>query len=69
MKGTRKVRVKSGMRVLIVLKKDQRSGKLTEVIVREVLINSPNQPHGMKFRLRCGEIGRVKEIINSLIRD
>ena len=65
MKGTKRVDIKSGMRVLIVLKKDQRSGKLTEVIVKDVLTNSPNHHYGIKVRLRGGEIGRVKEIISS----
>ncbi len=65
MKGTKRVDVKSGMRVLIVLKKDQRSGKLTEGIVKDVLTNSPNHHYGIKVRLRNGEIGRVKEIISS----
>ena len=63
MKGTKRVDIKSGMRVLIILKKDQRSGKLTEGIVKDVLTNSPNHPYGIKVRLRSGEIGRVKEII------
>jgi len=53
------------MRVLIVLKKDQRSGKLTEGIVKDVLTNSPNHHYGIKVRLRSGEIGRVKEIISA----
>jgi len=53
------------MRVLIVLKKDQRSGKLTEGIVKDVLTNSPNHHYGIKVRLRSGKIGRVKEIISS----
>ncbi|MHA2282236.1 MAG: YwbE family protein [Promethearchaeota archaeon] len=65
MKGTKRVDVKSAIRVLIVLKKDQRSGKLTEGIVKDVLTNSPNHHHGIKVRLRSGEIGRVKEIISS----
>ncbi|MBY8984087.1 MAG: YwbE family protein [Candidatus Lokiarchaeota archaeon] len=63
--GTKRVDIKSGMRVLIVLKKNQRSGKLTEGIVKDVLTNSPNHHHGIKVRLRSGEIGRVKEIISS----
>ncbi len=65
MKGTKRVDIKSGMQVLIVLKKDQRSGRLTEVIVKDVLTNSPNHHYGIKVRLRNGEIGRVKEIISS----
>ncbi len=65
MKGTKRVDIKSGIRVLIVLKKDQRSGKLTEGIVKDVLTNSPNHHHGIKVRLKSGEIGRVKKIIGS----
>ena len=64
MKGTKRVNIKSGIRVLIVLKKDQRSGKLTEGIVKDVLTNSPNHHHGIKVRLRSGEIGRVKKIFS-----
>ena len=65
LKGTKHVDIKSGIRVLIVLKKDQRSGKLTEGIVKDVLTNSPNHHYGIKVRLRSGKIGRVKEIISS----
>ncbi len=65
LKGTKRVNIKSGLRVLIVLKKDQRSGKLTEGIVKDVLTNSPNHHHGIKVRLRSGKIGRVKEIISA----
>ena len=65
MKGTKRVDIKSGIRVLIVLKKDQRSGKLTEGIVKDVLTNSPNHHHGIKVRLKNGKIGRVKKIISS----
>ena len=64
MKGTKRADIKSGMRVLIVLKKDQRSGKLTEGIVKDVLTNSPNHHHGIKVRLRSGKIGRVKKIVS-----
>ena len=65
LKGTKRVDIKSGIRVLIVLKKDQRSGKLTEGIVKDVLTNSPNHHHGIKVKLRSGKIGRVKQIISS----
>ena len=63
MNGTNRVNIKPGMRVAIVLKKDQRSGKLTEGIVNEILTNSQHHPHGIKVRLKSGEIGRVKEIL------
>lgn len=62
MNGTRRCDIRPGLRVSIVLKKDQRSGKLTEGIVRDILTNSPAHPHGIKVRLESGEVGRVKEI-------
>jgi uncharacterized repeat protein (TIGR03833 family) len=49
--------------VAIVLKKDQRSGKRTEGIVKDILTNSPSHPHGIKVRLEDGSVGRVKEIL------
>lgn len=52
-----------GLRVAIVLKEDQRSNKLTEGIVKDILTNSPNHPHGIKVRLETGEVGRVKKIL------
>jgi uncharacterized repeat protein (TIGR03833 family) len=55
--------VKIGMQVKIVLKEDQRNGKLTEGIVKEILTKSPKHPHGIKVRLETGEVGRVKEIL------
>ena len=63
MSGTSRMDIKSGIRVFIVLKNDQRSGKLTEGIVKDILTKSPNHPHGIKVRLESGEIGRVKKII------
>jgi len=54
--------LRSGMSVAIVLKEDQRSGKLTEGVVRDILTKSENHPHGIKVRLMSGEVGRVKEI-------
>ena len=55
--------LKPGLRVRIVLKQDQPTGKLTEGIVKEILTRSPTHPHGIKVRLVSGEVGRVKEII------
>ena len=49
--------------MFIVLKKDQRSGKLTEGTVKDVLTKSSFHPHGIKVRLQGGEVGRVKEIV------
>jgi uncharacterized repeat protein (TIGR03833 family) len=51
------------MRVKIVLKKDQRSGNLTEGIVEKILTNSPIHPHGIKVKLSDGQVGRAKEIL------
>lgn len=62
--GKNRKEIKAGLKVKIVLKNDQRTGKLTEGIVRDILTNSPNHPHGIKVRLTGGEVGRVKEIIN-----
>ena len=63
MNGTRRADIKTGLRVSIVLKNDQRTGKLTEGIVREILTKSPLHPHGIKVRLESGEVGRVKKIM------
>ena len=57
--------IKPGMTVLIVLKQDQRTGKLTKGIVKDILTNSSTHPHGIKVRLMDGQVGRVKEIVNS----
>ena len=55
--------IKSGLTVRVVLKKDQRTGKLTEGVVKDILTGSPTHPHGIKVRLRDGQVGRVKEIV------
>jgi uncharacterized repeat protein (TIGR03833 family) len=54
--------IKEGLNVGIVLKKDQRSGKITQGIVKRILTNSSNHQHGIKVQLTNGQIGRVKEI-------
>jgi uncharacterized repeat protein (TIGR03833 family) len=64
MSVTKRENIKLGLRVSIVMKVDQRSGKTTEGIVKEVLTNSTFHPHGIKVRLESGQVGRVKEIIN-----
>ncbi|MEZ4527558.1 MAG: YwbE family protein [Desulfobacterales bacterium] len=64
MNGMKRENVRAGSRVLIVLKKDQRSGKLTEGTVKDILTKSPVHPHGIKVRLESGEVGRVKEILS-----
>jgi uncharacterized repeat protein (TIGR03833 family) len=55
--------IKPGIRVKIVLKQDQRNGKLTEGIVKNILTNSSTHPHGIKVRLTDGKVGRVQSII------
>ncbi len=62
MNGADHVNIRPGLRVLIVLKADQQSGKLTEGIVKDILTKSPVHPHGIKVRLADGRVGRVKEI-------
>jgi uncharacterized repeat protein (TIGR03833 family) len=64
MDGTKRFNIKPGLRVSIVLKKDQQTGELTEGIVKNILTNSPTHPHGIKVRLESGEVGRVKEIFD-----
>jgi len=61
--GTKRQDIRPGLCVRIVLKKDQRSGKRTEGIVRDILTKSPTHPHGIKVRLESGAVGRVKEIL------
>jgi uncharacterized repeat protein (TIGR03833 family) len=56
--------IKLGLRVSIVMKADQRSGKATQGIVKDILTNSSVHSHGIKVRLESGQVGRVKEIIN-----
>ena len=55
--------IKAGMQVKIVTKYDQRTGKLTGGIIKDILTKSPKHPHGIKVRLETGEVGRVKEIL------
>ena len=64
MEGNIRSDIKPGKKVAIVLKKNQRAGKLTEGTVKDILTNSPSHPHGIKVRLESGEIGRVKHIID-----
>ena len=63
MNGQTRANIKPGMTVLIVLKQDQPTGKLTKGIVKDILTKSPNHPHGIKVRLESGAVGRVKEIV------
>ena len=63
MDGNNRGNIKTGDRVLIVMKQDQQSGKTTEGVVRDILTNSPSHPHGIKVRLTSGVVGRVKQIL------
>jgi uncharacterized repeat protein (TIGR03833 family) len=63
MNGKNRADIKPGARVQVVQKQDQRSGKLTEGIVQDILTKSPNHPHGIKVRLTSGVVGRVQEIL------
>jgi uncharacterized repeat protein (TIGR03833 family) len=58
----KRLNIKQGLKVRIVLKQDQKTGKLTEGVVKDILTNSPSHPHGIKVRLTSGDVGRVKEI-------
>ncbi len=65
MNGQYRKDIRPGLEVDIVLKQDQRTGKRTRGIVKEILTNSSFHPHGIKVRLVSGQVGRVQEIIGS----
>lgn len=60
MNGQNRENIKSGSRVAIMQKQDQRTGELTEGVVADILTSSLNHPHGIKVRLESGEVGRVQ---------
>ena len=62
MDGKTRTNIAPGKEVAIVLKKDQRTGKLTEGIVKDILTKSPFHSRGIKVRLTTGEIGRVQKV-------
>ncbi len=62
MEGNSRKNIQAGLKVAVILKEDQRSGKLTEGVVQDILTNSPNHPHGIKVRLQSGLVGRVAKI-------
>jgi len=64
MNGNQRSSIRPGLRVQVVQKQDQRSGKLTEGVVQELLTNSATHPHGIKVRLVGGMVGRVKVILS-----
>ena len=59
--------ITQGLKVRIVLKQDQKTGKLTEGFVKDILTKSTSHPHGIKVRLTSGDIGRIKEIADDTI--
>ena len=61
--GQKRANIRYGLDVGVVLKEDQRTGRLTYGKVQKILTNSPTHPHGIKVRLNTGEVGRVKEIL------
>lgn len=63
MSGKLRADIRPGLEVDIVLKQDQRTGKRTRGIVKDILTNSPQHPHGIKVKLTNGMVGRVQEII------
>ena len=64
MDGKKRADIKAGAHVLVVKKQDQRSGKLTEGNVKDILTKSPTHPHGIKVRLESSVVGRVKKILS-----
>ncbi|MBU0612458.1 YwbE family protein [Patescibacteria group bacterium] len=62
MNGNNRENISEGLHVAVVKKEDQKTGELTEGIVKDILTNSVNHPHGIKVRLESGVVGRVKEI-------
>jgi len=64
MDGTRRKDIRPGLQVSVVLKQDQRTGKRTIGVVKDILTSSASHPHGIKVRLEDGQIGRVQEIMD-----
>ena len=65
MTGKNRSDIRPGLKVAIVLKQDQRTGRLTEGTVADILTNSSFHPHGIKVRLESGDVGRVSEILEN----
>lgn len=63
MNGKQRVNIKTGLKVAVVLKRDQGSGALTEGVVERILTKSSFHPHGIKVRLEDGQVGRVQQIL------
>jgi uncharacterized repeat protein (TIGR03833 family) len=64
LQGTERSKIRQGLKVRVVQKQDQATGRLTEGIVRDLLTKSPTHPHGIKVRLESGIVGRVKELLD-----
>ena len=65
MNGNNRSDIRPGLKVAVVKKEDQRSGRVTEGVVQDLLTKSSYHPHGIKVRLESGEVGRVSEIFES----
>ncbi len=65
MDGTLRSNIRPGLTVLIVMKQDQPTGKLTQGVVKDILTNSRQHPHGIKVRLTTGQVGRVKQVVEA----
>jgi uncharacterized repeat protein (TIGR03833 family) len=63
MNGKTRTTIRRGMLVDVVLKKDQKTGKRTRGVVKDILTHSPTHPHGIKVRLQDGQVGRVQAIV------
>ena len=68
MDGKKRLNIKKGLKVKIILKQDQKSGNLTEGVVKDILTKTPSHSHGIKVKLTSGEVGRVKDIADETIR-
>ena len=64
MDGGKRSQIQPGMKVRVVEKHNQRTGQLTEGVVKRILTKSPTHPHGIKVMLDSGIVGRVKEIVS-----
>ena len=62
MSSVKRININPGLKVAVVLKEDQRTEKLTEGMVKDILTKSISHPHGIKVRLESGQVGRVKKI-------
>lgn len=63
MNGNNRRDIRPGLKVAVIMKQDQRTGRLTEGVVKDLLTKSSYHPHGIKVRLESGEVGRVSEVL------